>query len=178
MKHEEFRELYTEMRLRGYSLRSIDNYAACLKDYFAAVPGARRSFTEDAIRDYLMQKHDQGLAPASVNLRLSAIKFYVRHILKISEPIKIRYAKKPSRIPVTFTTDEVRELLEVVRNHKHRLMLSLAYGAGLRLSELISLKLQDLDFSEGLLTVRQGKGQKDRVTLLPSKSGASWPQKY
>lgn len=167
--YEEFAALRLAMTLRGYSNRSIQGYAACLKDYFDHVPEATHSFNVGAIEAYLVSKYDQGLAVASVNLRLSAIKFFVRHVLKSDERIKIRYAKKPSIIPITLTLEEVRYLLENTRNQKHHLMLSLAYGAGLRVSEVISLKLQDIDFHEGLITVRQAKGNKDRITLLPDK---------
>lgn len=157
------------MQLRGYSPHTWQAYIPCLFEYFEAVPGADHFFDEDKTRAYLLTLLEKDLAPNTLNLHLAAIKFYARHILKYLNKINIQFSKRPQRLPVVLSRMEVAELINVTRNQKHRLLLSLAYGAGLRLSEVCHLKLKDLDFYESILTVRQGKGMKDRISIIPSK---------
>ena len=157
------------MQLRGYSPRTWQAYIPCLYEYFEAVLGADHFFDEDKARAYLLSLREKDLAPNTLNLHLAAIKFYARHILKYLKKINIQFSKRPQKLPVVLSRVDVNELLGVTRNPKHYLLLSLAYGAGLRLSEARNLKVKDLDFHEGVLTVRQSKGQKDRVTIIPRK---------
>ena len=157
------------MQIRGYSPRTWQAYIPCLYEYFEAVPGADNFFDEHKVQAYLLSLRGKGLAPNTLNLHLAAIKFYARHILKYYEKISIRFSKRPQRLPVVLSRVDITELLGVIRNQKHYLLLSLAYGAGLRLGEVRNLKLKDLDFNDGTLTVRQGKGGKDRVTIIPRK---------
>jgi len=157
------------MQLRGYSPRTWQAYIPCLYEYFEAVPGADHSFDEDRVREYLFSLREKDLAPNTLNLHLAAIKFYARHILKYYRKINIQFSKRPQRLPVVLSRIDVAELLGVTHNQKHQLLLSLAYGAGLRLSEVRNLKVKDLDFGDEILTVRQAKGKKDRITLIPRK---------
>lgn len=157
------------MQLRGYSQRTWQAYIPCLFEYFEAVPGADHSFDENKVLAYLLSLREKDLAPNTLNLHLAAIKFYVRHILKYHGKINIRFSKKPQKLPVVLSRVDVNELLSVTHNQKHHLLLALTYGAGLRLGELIKLKVKDLDFNDEILIVRQGKGGKDRITIIPRK---------
>lgn len=157
------------MQLRGYSPRTWQAYIPCLYEYFEAVPGADHSFDEDKVCAYLLLLQERDLAPNTLNMHLAAIKFYARHILKYYQKINIQFSKRPQRLPIVLSRVDVVELLGVTHNQKHHLLLSLAYGAGLRLGEVGNLKVKDLDFHDAVLTVRQGKGKKDRITIIPSK---------
>lgn len=160
------------MLLRGYSPRTWQAYIPCLYEYFEAVPGSDYIFDEDKTRDYLLSLRSKNLAPNTLNLHLAAIKFYARYVLKYFKRIHIQFSKKPQRLPVVLSRLDVHELIGVTQNRKHKLLLSLAYGAGLRLSEVRNLKLKDLDFHEGIITLRQAKGKKDRVTIIPQSISA------
>jgi len=102
---------------------------------------------------------------------LNALKFYYINIQKR----KFNYLmfgglpKKPKRLPVVLSKDEVLRLLNSVSNPKHKLILALMYSAGLRVSEVVKLKVQDLDFDNKIIWVRQGKGKKDRQSLISEK---------
>lgn len=86
---------------------------------------------------------------------------------KVNQKIEISSAKKPKSLPTVLSRSEVNRILESTKNAKHRLLLSLAYGAGLRVSEVVSLKVQDLDVEELTVHIKQAKGQKDRISVMP-----------
>ena len=83
------------------------------------------------------------------------------------QKIDIQSAKKPKSLPVVLSRNEIERILESPKNAKHKLLLSLAYGAGLRVSKVIALKAQDLDCEELTVYIKQAKGQKDRISVMP-----------
>ena len=108
------------------------------------------------------------VAASTQNQALSAILFLYRDVLKkeLGWLDDLERAKGPSRLPVVFSRQEVDEILVRLEGIKW-LMASLLYGAGLRLMECVRLRIKDLDFDYGQIVVRDGKGQKDRITMLP-----------
>ena len=169
MFQEELEKVKIELTLKGCSPRTIQAYTACLREYFTVMGDVWRQYDEARIKQYLFQKHEKGYAPLTVNLHLNAIKFYFRRVRKVPFRIDLHCSKKPRKLPVVLSRDEVRALIEVTKNQKHRALLALAYGAGLRVSEVVHLKMEDLNFPDMLIIVRQGKGKKDRVSLMPRK---------
>ncbi len=109
------------------------------------------------------------LKPASINLALSSIKFYFKDVLKKNIMGDIKAPKIEKKLPTVLTMDEVKSLLEAAKNPKHRLLIELLYSSGLRVSEAVKLRVNDLDLDENMGTVRAGKGKKDRNIIL-SKS--------
>src|SRR5690606_9464281 len=107
---------------------------------------------------------------AALPISLSALLFLYREVLGVELPWmdEIRRAKRPRRLPVVLTREEIRALLDEL-DGVHWLMASLLYGTGMRLMECIRLRVKDVDFGRGELIVRQGKGGKDRRTMLPSR---------
>jgi integrase len=99
---------------------------------------------------------------------LSALLFLYRHVLgrEVGDLGGVIRARKPQRMPVVMTRGEVQEVLAELEGDRW-LMAALMYGAGVRLSECLGLRVQDIDFARGEITVRNGKGAKDRVTMLP-----------
>jgi len=89
--------------------------------------------------------------------------------LKNLQKIEIQSAKRPIKLPVVLSRNEIEKILQTIINTKHKLLLSLAYGAGLRVSEAISLQVQDIDLDERVIHIKLAKGQKDRISLLPEK---------
>lgn len=121
------------------------------------------------IKEFLLKKHENNFAPQTINLFLNSIKFFYRDVLKCDRPIDIIYAKRTRRLPTVLSRREISALLHAVKNKKHRLLLALAYGGGLRVSEAVKLKVQDIDWERDFVFVREAKGDHDRITLLPSK---------
>lgn len=102
----------------------------------------------------------------TVNLHISAVKFFCRSIL--NREINIPFMKRPDRIPEVLTKEETSKMIGAIANPKHRLLVETIYGCGLRVSEAAKLKKEDIRFNEGLLFIRQGKGGKDRFVSLPA----------
>src|SRR3989338_4007437 len=109
-----------------------------------------------------------GKASSSVILFFFALKYAYSNILKKDITAGIKRPKKEKRIPNVLTKEEVKKLLDACKNKKSRLMLSLMYAAGFRVSELVSLKHSDLSFDEKTGHIRQAKGKKDRIFNIPN----------
>lgn len=160
-------ELGVELKMRNYSHKTNANYRRCVREFLRFKRHNLHVFDAELVKTFLLDKKHGGLAPQSLNVYLCAIKFFYRNIVKIEENIDIKFSKRPKRLPVVLSKYEVRELLMHAMNKKHNLMLSLAYGAGLRVSELVNLRVNTLDFEQGLIHLQHTKGSKHRLTLLP-----------
>lgn len=97
-----------------------------------------------------------------------ALRFLFTQVLEKRMWIDIKYSKTPQKIPSVLSKEEVRKLLNAISNWKHRLMIEFLYGSGLRVSELLNIKLKDLELDKSYGYVRNGKGGKDRLIVLPN----------
>lgn len=160
-----------ELRLRNYSRKTCKSYIACLREFFRFSQGRFDIARPDvqAIKEFILKKHDADYAPQTINLFLNAIKFFYREVIKCHDPIDISYAKRTRRLPVILSKEEISVLLNAVKNSKHKLLLALAYGSGLRVGEVVKLKARDIDWETNILYVRKGKGDRDRLTVFPEK---------
>ena len=125
--------------------------------------------TETEIRQFISDLAVNAKISASTQtVALSAILFLYRDVLKQSLPYidQIERAKPSQKLPLVFTRSEVQTLLARL-DGTHHLIASLLYGSGMRLMEVIRLRVKDIDFERSELTIREGKGAKDRVTMLP-----------
>lgn len=158
------------MRLRNYSRRTIAGYLRCLRGYCTAAPDASGDASDETyVRTYLLRLYDKGAAAQTVSLYLNAIKFFYSAVLHAPFQIALRTPKRPKRLPVILSRAEIERLLASVLNRKHRLLLALSYGAGLRVSESIHLRVGDVDVDELVLSIRQAKGKKDRISTISEK---------
>lgn len=155
-----------EMLRRGLSHRTIRTYAHCVNRFFRYCRKEPRKVTKKDVREYLDRFIDKGTCGNTINVHHNAIKFFFEETLRKSMFIKIRYHKIPKEMPVVLSKREVKLLIDNVHNSKHKLMIKLMYSAGLRVSELVSLKVRDLEFEQGLGWVRKGKGRKDRRFII------------
>lgn len=159
---EKFLEkLEIELKLRGFSAKTVKSYmfhASC----FLNKVGVQAP--DEDVKRYFAELSER-MEPRTINQRISAIKFFYRNIL--GKDLFIHYMKKPNRIPEILTKEEMRKMIASILNTKHRLLVETIYGCGLRVSEAANLKKCDLRFFEGVLFVRQGKGNKDRIVSLP-----------
>lgn len=126
------------------------------------------TLTERQIIRYLAKKVEQGLSASTIDMIINALKFYFRNVLhRDSFELKLPHPKKGLKLPVVMSLSECAELFRNVDNPKHKLLLLLGYGSGLRRSEVVSLKWEDILFNEHKMIIRQSKGNKDRVVMLP-----------
>ncbi len=165
----EITETIRELKIRNYSPKTIKSYVNALKKYFRFKKEHLNQLDINNIKDFLLFYSNKGISAKTRNQYLSAIKFYYHNIVKIQTKIKIKSAKRNKTLPVVLNRKEIKKLIKVTKNPKHKLILSLAYGAGLRVSEVVSLKVKDVDIDNLTLHIKKGKGKKDRVTIFPGK---------
>lgn len=155
-----------EMKLRNYSPKTIDAYTRVIKDIFSFYKKPPRDLTEQEIKDFLYNKQKQNLSSQTIALCANALNFLYTQIYKRAGYNKIRQPKQSQRLPVILNREEIKKMIDLTTNFKHKLLLALTYAAGLRVSETVSLKVRDIDLAGLTLTVRQGKGKKDRLTVI------------
>lgn len=158
-----------ELKLRNYSQRTIESYLFCLSDYFKYIKSVKKKPDIGIIKKYLLEKQGRGLSSQSINLYLQAIKYFYREICKIGEEIDIKFAKTPSKLPVVLSRAEIEKIIGQLANQKHRLMIALSYGCGLRVSEVINLRIKDINPDELTIHLKGAKGNRDRITIFPEK---------
>ncbi len=160
------------IRFKHYSIRTEDSYVQWVRR-FILFHGKRHPAEMGAVEVEAFLTHlavEGNVAASTQNQARSAVLFLYREVLGSELPwlSNVEQAKKPRRLPVVLTEDEVRELLANLEE-VHWLVAALLYGAGLRLMEALRLRVQDIDFKRREILVRNGKGFKDRVTLLPAR---------
>jgi len=163
------------LRTRHYSVRTEKTYCYWIR-FFIRFNGVRHPSDMGAPEVRAFLEHlavDRGVAAATQNQALNAIVFLYAKVLErpLGDIGKVTRACRPQRLPVVLTREEVLRVLEHLPGQA-RLIASLMYGAGLRVTEACRLRVQDIDFGREAITVRSGKGDKDRVTLLPSSLAA------
>jgi len=163
-------QMRTALRSRHYSRRTEQAYCLWAERFIRyhdyRHPGDMGEPEINAFLTHLaVEEH---VAASTQNQALAGLLFLYRYVIgrPVGELVGVIRARKPARLPVVLTHDEVRAVLEQLDGDTW-LMASLLYGAGLRLTECLRLRVQDIDFSRGEVTVRDGKGGKDRVTVLP-----------
>lgn len=160
----------TEIRRRNYSYNTEKSYCSWVVQFVRYHDLKHPSVMgEREITDFLNHLAvDRNVAASTQNQALSALVFLYEHIIKTHVPAlnQLMRAKKPSRLPVVLSEKEARQILDDMEG-VWKLLLGLIYGAGLRVSEALRIRMLDLDFDYKQITVRSGKGLQDRVTVLP-----------
>jgi integrase/recombinase XerD len=163
-------KMIEEMKLRNFSPRTEQSYVAAmvgLSRYYRRSPD---QLTQDEIRSYLLHLQERGLSPSSRNVAISGMKFFYHQILDWDEQKLFLPPRKGSwRLPEVLSQNEVERLLLATQRHRDRCLLMTAYATGLRVSELVRLKVNDIDSERMMVKVEQGKGKKDRYTILSQR---------
>jgi len=158
-----------DLRLKNYSENTIENYCSQVKlflNHFESVATKPSEINESQIKEWL-------LSSQSINgrkHRISALKLFYK--LTGKQPMKfkhIEYPKSDKKLPIVLSVAEIQRMFDVCENLKHKVILSLLYSCGLRVSELINLQWQHIDRSRMIINVVAGKGKKDRQVMLDSK---------
>ena len=153
-----------ELKLRNYSHKTIKAYIACLREYFQYKKCGIEKMDENNIRQFLLAKQGKGYAPQTINLYLNSIKYFYREIIRSRQKIDLKFAKRSLKLPIVLSRSEIDKIISSISNTKHKLIISLAYGAGLRVSEVQNVKVADIDIEELTIHIK-----KDRITVLPEK---------
>jgi Site-specific recombinase XerD len=119
---------------------------------------------------YLLEKWNDKLSASEQNQKINSIKFFYEKVLnRPKEVYEIPRPKKPFQLPGVFSENEVRRILDAEENLKHKCILCLAYAGGLRVSEIINLKISDIDSDRMIIHIKNSKGKKDRIVMLSQK---------
>lgn len=156
-----------KLLLRNYSRHTVKNYLHYIREYANFCLHKICCGTE-CVENFLLAKQKNGASSSTISLALNAILFFKREVRGDFQKPNIHFPRRPGRLPVVLSHEEIKMLIQNISNKKHRLIISLAYGAGLRVSEVVRLRVKDIDFWSSCLWVRQGKGNRDRMTLLPA----------
>lgn len=157
--------LRKEMLRRNYSNRTIKTYLDCVKQFLKKYCGEIRKISKSDVKNYLENLSDK--SGSTKNVHLSALIFLLRNILNKNFAHKISYSRTPKSLPIVLSREEIILLIEKINNEKHKLIVKLLYGSGMRVNEIVNLRVMDLDLVNNYGWVRGGKGNKDRMFIVP-----------
>ena len=166
VQEADFRILIDEMKVRGFSAKTIRMYLYQNRRFLEFIRKSPRDVTKRDVESYLIMLYDKRVASATRHLITAALKFYYEGVLK--RRFQLKYPKKENRLSVVLSKEEILRMIDSLRNPKHKLLLMLMYGSGLRLGECINIKIEDFDLGRNVLHVVRGKGAKDRMVNLSS----------
>ncbi len=158
-----------ELKIRNYSNKTIKSYRSHLRSFVRHFsPRHPRDLTDEDIRSYMLHLvESEGISAGSLNQVLNALRFLYVELYK--RPMVLGDIRRPRRVrklPTVLSEEEVRRVLKVVKNLKHRCLLMVIYSGGLRVSEAVQLKPEDIDGKRRTIHVVFAKGQKERYTLI------------
>ena len=156
-----------DMTARHFSEKAQKDYIRCVKNLAAFIGRPPETATAEDLRLYRLHLVQSPLGASSVNSYMTALRFFFSITLDRYQLRKPLFrVEQPRKLPTVLTQEEVAHLLDAAPSAKYKAALSVAYGAGLRASEVLSLKVTDIDSARMLLRVEQGKGRKDRFAML------------
>jgi integrase/recombinase XerD len=156
-----------DMLMRKLSPKTQYQYIRAVKNLTRYLGRSPDTATAEDLRKYQLHLVDQGVSRITLNANLTALKFFFATTLDRADALtKISTVPVPRKLPVVLSLEEAARLLNAAGNPKYKAALSVAYGAGLRVSEVVALKVSDIDSTRKTLRVEQGKGRKDRYAML------------
>jgi site-specific recombinase XerD len=162
-----FTSIKQKLKYKRYSPNTISTYVSCLDQFNRFIQKKGLQINEATIYQYLMSLVEKGYSRSSQNQHINAIKFYLEKVLK--QESKTYYIVRPlkkRKLPTVLSEKEIQLIFSNIGNLKHKALLSLIYSCGLRVGEALNLKINDLDSDRMLISVRNGKGEKDRMVPL------------
>lgn len=155
-----------ELEFKNYAKNTIENYCSqvyCFLKYFDSKFTEPAKINETELKQWIAS----GNTTNSVKHRISALKLFYIHTIR--QPLKFKYIEYPranKKLPIVLSKEEIQRMFDVCQNLKHKVILALLYSTGMRVSELINLKWQNIDRSRGIINIIGGKGNKDRQVML------------
>jgi site-specific recombinase XerD len=164
---DELGRLRLEMDSRGFSPKTKKSYMFFAEDFLRYVGKPALVTQREDVKGYISHLIvDKGYTNITANLAISSLKFFFSEVLEM--PLYgMERPKREKSLPTVLSKEEVKRVIEAASNPKHMLVLKCLYGMGLRVSELVGLKVSDIDFERGMVKVESGKGEKDRYVMLP-----------
>jgi site-specific recombinase XerD len=155
------------MTIRKFAPKTQHDYVQRIKNFAAFVGRSPDTASFEDVRRYQLHLAAGGVGVATLNQTISTLRFFFRVTLKRHDIVEhTHFIHEPRKLPVVLSPEEVARLLDTAPGLKYKAALSVAYGAGLRAAEVISLKVSDIDSKRMLIRVEQGKGRKDRYVML------------
>jgi site-specific recombinase XerD len=172
-------EVKNEPKLRGYSQKTQKAYLRHIGQYISYFAKEPKELDEKHIRDYMLHLVDKKkVSRAYHDQAVSAIKFLYDHVLNMLKTVgSLPQPRKEKKLPVVLSRKDVIHIFESVNNIKHKAILMLAYSVGLRVSEVVKLRVQDIDTKRNMIHIKGAKGRKDRYTV-PSEVALRVLQEY
>ena len=164
---EHFKDLQRELIARRYSPKTVKSYIHYNNKFLKFIRKTPKEITNEDVKDYLFYLVEKkGVATSTLNIAISALKFYYGEVLKKSFIYEIKRPTKDKKLPTVLNDNDIAKLISAVENIKHRTLLMMTYSSGLRVSEVVKLRREDLDFKRSIIHIRGAKGRKDRYTLF------------
>ena len=162
------RRMIDDMRMRKLADKTQSHYLRAVRQLAVFLGRSPDTATVEDLRRYQLHLVDHGTSPVSLNAAITGLKFFFEVTLDQGDLMaKMQPVYMPRTLPVVLSRDEAARLIAAARNLKHQTALSVAYGTGLRASEVVALKVGDIDSERMTLRIEQGKGHKDRYAMLP-----------
>jgi site-specific recombinase XerD len=159
-----------KIKVKGYSPQTAKNYGLHLKEYLTVISKKYNpdEVTKNTIEKYLLWRLEtKKVSESDMNSHINAIKFYYEQVLGKSRMLfELPRQKKPMQIPRMFSKEDIEKILKAVENLKHKTILLLCYSSGLRVSEVVQLKVRDIDSGRMIINILAAKGKKDRIVPL------------
>ena len=167
-----FDKLKRELEIRNFSHKTVESYLYYNQDLLNFCRKGPTEVNESDIKSYVKYLLDERtVATATARLAINALKFYYLNVK--GRRFKFLFSrsmpKRPRRLPVVLSKQEIYRLLGVMKNPKHKLILAFMYSSGLRVGEVVKVKVKDIDLEQKIIWVRQGKGRKDRQSIISEK---------
>lgn len=156
-----------DMRIRDLTIGTQTGYIRAVKRFTHYLGRSPDTASAEDLRLFQLHMVEEGATTSTLNATVTGLRFFFEVTLSQPELLKkITYVSQPRKLPIILSRDEVSQLLQATGNLKHQAALSVAYGAGLRASEVVRLKVTDIDSDRMIIRVEQGKGHKDRQAML------------
>jgi len=157
-----------ELKIRCFSPRTIKSYTYYVLDFLKYCKKLDKRAGSMYLKPYLLYLREKGHSSSSIRLAIASIKFYMNNTLnqQILDDVHIPSIRGVKGLPKVLSKEEINKLISFTLNCKHKLIIKILYSTGLRVSELVNLKISDIEVERGIIRVNQGKGNKDRMTLL------------
>lgn len=164
-KIQYFKKLLTN---QSYASKTIKSYTHCVRSFFVRYNTTGDTVTEKIISDYISTLIIDDKAPKTINVYKESLKTYFLLLYNRRFRIALKLSRSPKKLPVILSAQEIKKIIERTINPKHRLLLALAYGCGLRVSEVVALRRRDIDFDRLTIHIKKSKGAQDRIVMLPN----------
>ena len=161
------RRMIEDMKIRSIGQETQRNYIRAVKNFTRFFGASPDKATFEDLRRYQLHMRNEGIGAATINSAVSALRFLFKVTLRQAEAVdQLRYVRGPRKLPVVLSQEEVARLLAYAPGLKYKAALGIAYGAGLRASEVVNLRISDIDSERMVIRVEQGKGRRDRYAML------------